>query len=223
MIKLAILPMNPFGENTYILSNPEGECIVVDAGMSNVREQERFKAYIDQHHLRPILALNTHGHIDHISGVQWLKDTYGVPFALHAADLPILDAAPSYADMLGFAECLVPKVEQELTEGDELPFGIKVIHTPGHTAGGVCLWIEAQKMLLTGDTLFKESIGRTDLPSGSYDALMCSIVGKILPLGSDVTFFPGHGPQSTLGFEMERNPFITEAMSGDAKFRTDAN
>lgn len=223
MIKLAILPMNPFGENTYILSNPAGECIVVDAGMSNEREQERFKQYMDQNKLKPILALNTHGHIDHIAGVQWLKERYNVPFALHEADLPILEGAPAYAETLGFGACPVPTVEQPLQEGAELPWGIQVVHTPGHTAGGICLWIERQKMLLTGDTLFKESIGRTDLPSGSYDALMCSIVGKILPLGSEVTFFPGHGPQSTLGFEMERNPFITEAMSGDAKFRTHAN
>ncbi|MEG2865901.1 MAG: MBL fold metallo-hydrolase, partial [Mucinivorans sp.] len=86
-------------------------------------------------------------------------------------------------------------------------------------SGGVCLWIEAQKILITGDTLFRESIGRTDLPSGDYDMLMRSIVGRILPLGSDVTFFPGHGPSSTIGYEMQRNPFITEVMSGVAKFK----
>ena len=211
--------MNPFGENTYILSNETNQCVVVDAGMSNAKEQERLAQYIEKNNLKPILALNTHGHIDHISGVQWLKDTYKTPFALHEADLPILEAAPGYADMLGFGECPVPTVDQKLKDGDELPLGIKVIHTPGHTAGGICLWVEGQKMLLTGDTLFRESIGRTDLPTGDYDALMRSIVGKILPLGSDVTFFPGHGPQSTLGYEMERNPFITEAMTGEAKFR----
>ncbi|MEF9949641.1 MAG: MBL fold metallo-hydrolase [Mucinivorans sp.] len=222
MINIASMPMNPFGENTYILYNDARQAIVIDAGMSSTAEKERFAAFVAKNKLEIVLALNTHAHIDHICGVQWVKDTFSVPFALHAADLPVLQAVTSYAEGLGFHIDEAPTVDRQIIDGELIRLGsqsLKVIHTPGHTAGGVCFWIEDQKMLLTGDTLFRESIGRTDLPTGDYDALMRSIVGRILPLGSDVEFFPGHGPKSTVGYEMERNPFITEVMSGDAKFK----
>lgn len=222
MIKIATLTMNPFGENTYILYNEENEAIVVDAGIYSEPEKVRFAAFVEKNKLKPILALNTHAHIDHICGVQWVKDTYGVPFALHADDLPVLNAVSSYAEGLGFQISQAPAVEMQIVDEQQIKLGkdtLRVIHTPGHTAGGVSFFIEAQNMLLTGDTLFRESIGRTDLPSGDYNALMRSIVGRLLPLGSEVTFFAGHGGSSTLGYEMQRNPFITEVMSGEAKFK----
>lgn len=222
MIKIATMVMNPFGENTYILYNEANEAIVVDAGIYSEPEKVRFAAFVEKNKLKPILALNTHAHIDHICGVQWIKETYGVPFALHTEDLPILGSVASYAASLGFQIQDAPVVDIQITDGQEIKLGqdtIRVIHTPGHTAGGVSLFIEAQKMLLTGDTLFRESIGRTDLPTGDYNALMRSIVGRLLPLGGDVTFFAGHGGDSTLGYEMQRNPFITEVMSGQAKFK----
>lgn len=222
MIKIATLTMNPFGENTYILYNEENEAIVVDAGIYSEPEKVRFVAFVEKNKLKPILALNTHAHIDHICGVQWVKDTYGVPFALHADDLPVLNAVSSYAEGLGFQISQAPAVEMQIVDEQQIKLGkdtLRVIHTPGHTAGGVSFFIEAQNMLLTGDTLFRESIGRTDLPSGDYNALMRSIVGRLLPLGSEVTFFAGHGGSSTLGYEMQRNPFITEVMSGEAKFK----
>lgn len=222
MIKIATMPMNPFGENTYILYNEALEAIVLDAGMSSQTERDRFAAFIDKNKLKPVLALNTHAHIDHVCGVEWVKNTYSVPFALNVDDMPVLQAVMSYGESLGFDIATIPGVDNQIVDGQDIMLGndvIKVIHTPGHTSGGVCLWIEAQKILITGDTLFRESIGRTDLPSGDYDMLMRSIVGRILPLGSDVTFFPGHGPSSTIGYEMQRNPFITEVMSGVAKFK----
>lgn len=218
MIKIAAMGMNPFGENTYILYNEAGDGIIVDAGCQSDAEKERLSSFLSKTSIKPILALNTHAHVDHVCGVQWIKDTYGVPFALHAAEGPILESVTSYGAGLGFDISQAPTVERELQDGDKIELGedkIEVIYTPGHTAGGVCFWIEAQKMLITGDTLFKESIGRTDLPTGDYDTLIRSIIGRILPLGGDTTFFPGHGPQSTIGYEMQRNPFITEILSGD--------
>lgn len=222
MIKIATIPVNPFGENTYILYNESLEAIVVDCGVHSTAERERVAAFVSKNKLRPVLALNTHAHIDHACGVQWLKDTYGVPFAMTEAELPVLQSMATYGESLGFRVDKVPVVDRYITEGEVIKLGqdeIRVILTPGHTVGGACFYIEAQKMLITGDTLFRESIGRTDLPTGDYDALMRSIVGKILPLGSDVTFFAGHGGSSTIGYEMERNPFITEVLSGDHKFK----
>lgn len=216
------MTMNPFGENTYIIYNELKECIIVDAGMYSDSEKERFEAFITKNELTPILALNTHGHIDHICGVEWVKSKYGIPFAIHKHDVAVVESVVSYGQGLGFDIQTAPKVDQTIQDGQTITLGndsIRVIHTPGHTEGGVCFLIEGQAMLLTGDTLFKESIGRTDLPGGNYDTLMRSIVGKILPLGGDVTFFPGHGTQSTIGYEMQRNPFITEVLSGDMSFK----
>ena len=114
----------------------------------------------------------------------------------------------------------VPTVERSLADGDEVAFGntrLRVIHTPGHTPGHVCLYLPQEKILLTGDTLFRESIGRTDLPGGDYGWIMKSIIDRILPLGEEVTIYPGHGGESTLGHEMLYNPFITEVMEGDVR------
>lgn len=218
MIKIATLPFNAFGENTYILIGENKDCFIVDAGCYSTTEKERLKAYLAQNELKPVLAINTHAHIDHVCGVEWVKSEYGVDFALSSEDMPILEGVSTYGEALGFNITSVPSVERELQDGDELELSgdkLQIIATPGHTAGGICIYIPEQKMLVTGDTLFKESIGRTDLPTGNYPDLMTSIIKKLLPLGSDVTFFPGHGPSSTLGFEMERNPFICEVMSGD--------
>lgn len=221
MIKIASLTFNAFGENTYILCSDNGEAIIVDAGCYSDSEKSRFAAYIEKYKLHPILALNTHAHIDHACGVQWVKETYGIPLALHEADLPVLNSMAQYGEALGFRIEVAPTVERTITDGEQIPLGndtIRIIHTPGHTAGGVSIYIESQKMLLTGDTLFRESIGRTDLPTGDYPTLMRSIVRKILPLGGDVKFFPGHGPASDLAFEMQRNPFVSEVLNGDIAY-----
>lgn len=218
MIKIATLPFNAFGENTYVLMGEHKSCIIVDAGCYSEAEKERLAAFITKSELTPILALNTHAHIDHACGVEWVKERWGVPFALASGDLPILDSLTSHGAALGFNITTTPSVDMELVDGQIIDLdgdSIEIIATPGHSAGGVCVYIASQKMLLTGDTLFKESIGRTDLPTGDYPTLMRSIVEKILPLGSDVTFFPGHGASSEIGFEMERNPFICEVLSGD--------
>lgn len=221
MIKIATLTMNPFGENTYVLYADNGDCVIVDAGCYTKGEQDRLATFIAQNSLTPTLALNTHAHIDHVCGVEWLKNTYGVPFALHAADMPVLESVVTYGEAVGIVVRSVPAVDRYIASGDLIDLGgekLRIIHTPGHTAGGVSIYIESQKMLLTGDTLFRESIGRTDLPTGDYEQLMQSIIENILPLGSDVTFFPGHGAHSTLGHEVERNPFVSEVLAGDIPY-----
>jgi glyoxylase-like metal-dependent hydrolase (beta-lactamase superfamily II) len=210
------LVFNPFQENTYVLWDETGECIILDAGNNNAQENRRLDAFIAEKGLKPVMAVNTHGHVDHILGVPHVKKTYGVPFALRKEDEFRVEAAPVHGRIYGFNMESAPKVD--VYTGDTVRFGntvLEVIHTPGHTPGHVCLFEPQGKVLFTGDTLFRESIGRTDLPGGDYGWIMRSIIDRILPLGPDVTFYAGHGHESTLGHEMRYNPFITEVLSGD--------
>lgn len=219
-MNIAQLTFNPFQENTYLLWDETGEAVIVDAGNYTERETEQLLRFVEEKGLRPVLAVNTHGHVDHMLGVERVKQAYGIPFALHAEDRFLIESAPTHGAMYGFKVDAVPEVNRELVDGDEVRFGntvLRVIHTPGHTPGHVCLYEPENKVLLTGDTIFRESIGRTDLPGGNYGWIMQSIIDRILPLGEEVAFYPGHGPSSTLGHEMHYNPFITEVMEGEVR------
>lgn len=221
MIKVDVLPFNPFQENTLIVSDHTGECVIVDAGNYGAREDRTLVEFITRNNLKPVLAINTHGHVDHMLGVSFVKDTFGVKFALHGKDKFLIESAPTHGAIYGFNIEKIPTVEIDLAETPEVRFGgsvLTVIETPGHTPGHVAFYNEENKILLTGDTLFRESIGRTDLPGGDYSWIMKSILEKIMPLGGDVRFYPGHGPDSTLGHEALYNPFITEVLGGEVNF-----
>ncbi len=221
MLKLAKIQFNPFGENTYVLSNDAKEAIIIDPGMSNPQECEALRGFLNKNELRPIMVAATHGHIDHVCGVVWTVGEYEIPFAMNRADDMVLNANLDYAANMGFDMDVVPSVDVDLAQTDHIMLGdekIMVIPSPGHTPGGVAFYLEAEKILVTGDTLFKESIGRTDLPGGDYKVLMTSIMNNILPLGGDVRIFPGHGADSSLASEGQRNPFITDIIEGNTKF-----
>lgn len=221
MIKLATLTFNPFGENTYILFDETRQCVIVDAGCSSDKECQTLVSFIEKNELTPIMALNTHGHVDHICGVDFVKRQWGIPFALHRLDKPILEMTHAYADW-GFDVENIPVPEIDLADTTEIEVGnstLRIFHTPGHTPGHVVIHAPEAELLLTGDLLFKESIGRTDLPGGSYPDLMESIVERVIPLGGDTRIFPGHGPQSTIAHEEMFNPFIVEALRGDVNYK----
>lgn len=223
MIKIAALTFNPFGENTYVIfDDTTKQCIIVDAGCYNKKEEQTLVNFITKNDLRPIMALNTHAHIDHVCGVDFVKNNWKVPFALHAQDIELLQAVPSYAQSMGFTVDVAPQVEIELSNNQEIKLGeniIKIIHTPGHTPGHISVYLPVEKTLLTGDTLFKESIGRTDLPGGDYPTIMRSIFEQIVPLGGSTVILPGHGPSSDLAHEMMYNPFLTEAVNGEINYK----
>ncbi len=218
MIKIAKFEFNGFGVNTYLIISEGGECIIVDAACNSPKEREVLTKYIAEAGLKPILAINTHGHVDHICGVNFVKETFGIEWALAQSELPVLEMADMSATLYGFdLGGAVPSVEQYLTDGQTIELGdstIEIIATPGHSAGGVCIYIPSSNVVITGDSLFKGSIGRTDLPTGDYDVLMDSIVNKILPLGDNVQVLPGHGPHSTIGSEKTQNPFVSEFLTG---------
>lgn len=221
MVQVVVFGFNPFMVNTYLVFDGTGECLVIDAGNYSAGEDQRLSDFIAERGLLPVMAVNTHGHVDHLLGVDYVKRTYGVPFAVHGADNFLVESAPVHGRIYGFSMAEPPVVDIDLSTMDEIRFGesaLKIIHTPGHTPGHVCLWDEAGKQLFTGDTLFRESIGRTDLPGGDYSWIMRSLLEKIMPLGGDVTIYPGHGAKSTLGHESLYNPFITEVMNGEVGY-----
>lgn len=221
MIKLATLTFNPFGENTYILFDETKKCMIVDAGCSSEKEQQTLVSFIEKNELQPVMAINTHGHVDHICGVEFAKQQWGIPFALHRNEKPIMEMVHCYVDM-GFDVNPIPTVNIDLAETETIPLGNNTLHilqTPGHSPGHIAIHVPETELLLTGDLLFKESIGRTDLPGGSYPTLMDSIVEKVIPLGGNTQVFPGHGPHSTIAHEVMFNPFIVEALRGDVNYK----
>ncbi|MBQ5924625.1 MAG: MBL fold metallo-hydrolase [Alistipes sp.] len=212
---------NPFRENTYLVWDDSNEAIVIDAGNMKDGENNILKDMIESRGLKPVMAVNTHGHFDHTQGVKWLKDEYGVQFACSAKDQFLIDSA-SGSMVYGLKCNAVPAVDVDLDTLEEITFGntrLRVIKTPGHTPGHVVLFNEESKSLFTGDTLFRESIGRTDLPGGDYSWIMKSILEEIVPLGDDVTIYPGHEDQSTIGHETLYNPFIVEVLNNEVNYK----
>ena len=210
---------NPIQENTYVVWDETKECIIVDAGNLSAREDRVLADFIEEQDLKPVLAVNTHCHFDHILGVEFLKMTYGVPFAASSADLDLLKSGRASGAMFGMELGALPEsIDIDLATTEEVKFGnttLRVIATPGHSKGCVSLLHEESKSLFTGDTLFRESIGRTDLPGGDYPTIMQSIIKKILPLGDEVVIYPGHGDKSNIGHESMYNPFVVEVLNNE--------
>ena len=212
---------NPFRENTYLVWDDTKECIVVDAGNMNEGENRILAEMISSRDLKPVMAVNTHGHFDHLGGAMWLKEQYGVAFACSSKDQFLIDSV-SGGMVYGIKCNDVPAIDVDLDAVTEVKFGnstLKVIKTPGHTPGHVVLFGQEDKVLFTGDTLFRESIGRTDLPGGNYSWIMKSIIEEILPLGDDVTIYPGHEDASTIGHESLYNPFVVEVLNNEINYK----
>ena len=222
-MKIETLTFNPIQENTYVVWDETNECIIVDAGNASARENAALEHFIAEHGLKPVLAVNTHGHFDHALGVAYVCERYGVPFAISFRDRFLLEGASAGGSVFGVPVGQLPTGDIDLDGVPEVRFGntsLQVIATPGHTPGHVVLYEPQAKALFTGDTLFRESIGRTDLPGGDYSWIMRSIIDRILPLGDDVKIYPGHGPASDLGHESLYNPFVVEVLNDEVNYRS---
>ena len=221
-MKIACLPFNPIQENTYVVWDDTKECVVIDAGNCSPREDAALDDFISRQGLKPVLAANTHGHFDHTLGVGHLKQRYGIPFALSEKDRFLLDNAAVSGSLFGVKTGPMPAIDRDLDAETEIRFGnsvLRILRTPGHTPGHVAFYEPESKALFTGDTLFRESIGRTDLPGGDYSWIMRSILDVIVPLGEEVHVYPGHGPESTIGHELLYNPFIVEVLNEEVNYR----
>lgn len=211
MLYLHHFTFNPFAENTYIVYNDQNEALIVDPGMMQSQEQSVFQEFIGDKNLTIEKIVNTHAHIDHILGVQFVQDLYQVPFLLHQKDLPVLQSAMSSAQMFGLPLAGVPQVDEYLEEGKDIKLGndtLQVIFTPGHSPGSVSLYAEAERWIIAGDVLFEGSIGRTDLPGGDFKVLEQSIQEQLYSLPDDITVYPGHGNPTTIGYEKSINAFV---------------
>ena len=222
-MKIARLIFNPIQENTYIIWDDTLEAAVIDAGNMNERENEVLAKFIADNGLKPKYALNTHGHFDHLLGVDFLREKYGAQLAMSSKDEFLLKGASVSAELFGVkADALPEAIDVDLEGKESIKFGnteLKIIPTPGHTPGHVAFFEPASKVLFTGDALFRESIGRTDLPGGDYSWIMRSIIENILPLGDDVKIYPGHGETSDIGHESMYNPFVVEVINNEVNYK----
>lgn len=211
---LKIFPCNMFDENCYVLSDDTTkECVIIDCGALYEEEADAIIHYINSEGLKPVHLLSTHGHLDHNFGNAAMLNAFGLKAEVNAADEPMLLAIKTQAaKYFGVnVPCEAAPVGGHLKEGDEVKYGsqtLKVIHTPGHSQGGVVLYNAEQKIAFTGDTLFQMSIGRTDLEGGSYDSLMSSLRVLADRLPGDTVIYPGHGPKSDMATEVKYNPYF---------------
>ena len=215
MLKIQGFTVNPIQENTYIVSASRGAAAIIDCGARFPEAQTAIADYISTHRLRPTLLLLTHGHFDHVFGCAWAAETYGLTPYMHPADEPFFTHADRHAEhfLRSCPDFTVPSRFQPIGTPDSpqtLPLGthtLRVLHTPGHTPGGVCFYEADEKVLFSGDTIFEESIGRTDL-GGKHEQLIHSIRTELLTLPDDVQILPGHGGATTIGHERRYNPFL---------------
>lgn len=201
-----------FAENCWVIgSRSSGEGILIDPGA----QPEQIMSMVEDTGLTVKLIANTHAHIDHILGVRGVQEATGAKFLLHSLEAASLaGSAGSAARWMGGAVEPPPEPDVLLSDGDEVEVAgvkLKVIHTPGHTPGGVCFYTEP--VLFSGDTLFRGSIGRTDMPGGSYEQLMAGIVDRLLVLPDDTVVLPGHMDETQIGIERRTNPFILQELA----------
>ena len=212
-MEIAIFQLSLFGINTYLVFDPEKkECVIVDPGMTTREEEKAIENFIAEKGLSLISIINTHLHIDHVAGIPFLRKKYGSPILAHEGDKFLADGLKQQAKMFGL-DLPVDNIEisEYIKAGDKIKIGngvLEVIAVPGHSKGSVALYDPVGGWLISGDALFKGSIGRTDLPGGNYKELIDSIESELLSLPDDTVVFPGHGPSSTIGEEKQSNPFL---------------
>jgi glyoxylase-like metal-dependent hydrolase (beta-lactamase superfamily II) len=210
MLSIKTFEFNPFAENTYVVFDETKQAVIIDPGCYEKNERQMLTVYIDREGLQIKFLLNTHCHIDHVLGNDFVKSQYQVPFLIHAKEEPVLRAVKSYAPNYGFPNYQEVLPDQFLAEGDTVSFGNtkwSVLFLPGHSPGHIAFYHERQKKIFAGDVLFHRSIGRTDLPGGNHQTLIDSIQKKLFLLPDEVEVYPGHGDTTTVGEEKMNNPF----------------
>jgi hydroxyacylglutathione hydrolase len=210
MLSIQVFTFNPFQENTYVLHDETKEAVIIDPGCYEADEKEELEEFIENKGLKVIMLLNTHGHIDHVLGNAFVKDRFKVKLYIHKKDEPVMKAVSAYASNYGFYQYQEATVDDYLEENHVISFGdqqFKILFVPGHSPGHVAFYNEKEKVVIGGDVLFQNSIGRTDLPGGNFDTLIKSIHEKLFTLPDDVVVYPGHGPKTSIGYEKINNPF----------------
>lgn len=211
MIKVDVFTFNPFQENTYVLSNETGEAIIIDPGCYFSAEWEELKNQLAEKRLRPVQLLFTHCHLDHVFGTDWVAKHFSLVPVLHKEEEKVFEMAPLAGAKYGVTFDNYKGPLQFIEEGATVTLGedeLKVLFTPGHSPGSICFYHARQGFVIGGDVLFKDSIGRTDLPGGNHEQLLGSIREQLFILPDETVVYPGHGGPTTVGYEKKHNPFL---------------
>jgi glyoxylase-like metal-dependent hydrolase (beta-lactamase superfamily II) len=202
---------NSFGVNTYVLGDETGKCLVIDPACQSRQEESELALYITGNNLIPVGMINTHFHIDHIVGNNFICNTFHLLPQCHKSSKMFWETAAEFGAVFGIKveNLIVPR--DFINEGDSIGYGnssLEVLYTPGHADGSICLVNHAERYVIAGDVLFRDSIGRSDLPTGNFDVLYKSITTKLFTLPDDYIVYPGHGPETSIGYEKLNNPFL---------------
>lgn len=213
MLTITKFEINMFAENCYVLADQStGEAAVVDPGLFYSEEKQAFGRFITENKLHLTQIINTHLHLDHCFGADYVKSAYGVALAANPADASLGAQLADQSQRFGIkTDFPAVTIDVELHDGDIINIGasrLEVLQIPGHSPGGIALYCAEQRFVLTGDSLFQGSIGRTDLEGGDQNALISNICSKLMSLPDDVTVLPGHGPTTTIGAERKNNPYL---------------
>lgn len=213
MAAITSFAFNPFQVNTYIVFDETKECVIFDPGCYDAREQKMLVDYIEKEGLKPVRLLNTHCHLDHIFGNQFILDQYGLLPEIHEDELPLMESYPMVAQQYGVPNAQPSPMPERYIQKDEMiTFGeskMKALLTPGHSPASISFYFEEEGFVIAGDVLFYESIGRTDLPGGNFQTLVRSINRELMIMSNETVVFSGHGQQTTIGHERIHNPFLT--------------
>ena len=211
MLSYKMFTFNPVSENTYLVYDDLGNTLIIDPGCYFAEEKQELADFLQVNNLKPVQLINTHCHLDHVFGNKWVHDTYGLELYLHPNEEKVLLYAPVSGNNWGLPFDNYSGPLHFITEKNKISLGqhyLDIKFTPGHSPGSICLYSEESKFVIGGDVLFKEGIGRTDLPGGNYEQLLASIREQLFSLPNDVTVLSGHGPSTTIGHEKQHNPFL---------------
>ena len=211
MLSYKIFTFNPVAENTYVLFNEAKEAIIIDPGCYFEEERKQLQEFLEKNSLKPVQLVNTHCHLDHVFGNKWIHDTYKLELFIHPNEERVLQFAPQSGEMWGMPVDNYTGPLHFLQQNQVISLGqneIKILLAPGHSPGSICLYCEKEGFVIGGDVLFRDSIGRTDLPGGNHNQLLQSIREQLFVLPDDVIVLPGHGEPTTIGYEKKNNPFL---------------
>jgi len=211
MTDVACFPVNPFSMNAYILYDETKEAILIDPGCFTSKEEEHLVNFIKEKELKPVRLINTHGHVDHVLGNPFFSEQYGLPLEMHKEAVEDMMSLPVVCRTYGLPERPTIDPGVFLEPGEQIKFGnttLEILFTPGHARGHISLYNKSDGFVIAGDTIFLNSIGRTDLPGGNKETLLHAIKTQLFTLPDETVIYCGHGPKTTIGYEKKTNPYL---------------